>query len=126
MSQAIDFLQTHWLPSALALAGVCCVLGVLVIRRRQRRWSAALGVFAAALALLSLGGFCIHPAVGFWLGLGAIAGLFLLLFLMVLTGAWWSPLAWSLIAIGVLGAGGIAAGPVSEDLAEAYRFVRNL
>src|SRR5262249_30592766 len=126
MTQPIEFLQTHWLPSTLAGFALCCALAVLRVRRRRQRWSAPLLVVASAALLLALGGFFETPAFGFWLGIGSVAGFFLLIFVMVLTGFWSVPVAWIVAAVGILGLGGYGSGPVSEGLEEAYRFVRNL
>jgi uncharacterized membrane protein len=126
MTQALDYVQTRWLPSALLLLALLAVAIALIVRRRQQRWSAPLLVLVAALAAPGLGGAFVPSAIGFWLGIGSLAGLFVLVFVMVLSGRWWAPLAWIVAAVGVLGLGGYAASPASEGLAEAFRFVRNL
>src|SRR5262249_4390449 len=81
---------------------------------------------AFASALLGIGGLLVPAEYGFWIIIAALAGLFLLLFVMVLIGQWSAPLAWIVAAVGVLGLGSFAAQPVGDALGEAARFVRNL
>jgi uncharacterized membrane protein len=126
MPSAIELVRAHWFPSVLSLLAIVCALIAVVIRRRQRRWSALSIVSAAVLALLGLGGYSILPPVGLWLGIGSLGVLFLLLFLMVLTGSWSRPIAWCIAAVGVLGLGAILTAPASEALEQAARFVMNL
>jgi uncharacterized membrane protein len=126
MNSAIDFLAGHWLQSALAALAAVALSAVSVVCLRQRRWPTSLVVLAGALALLALGGFAVLPEVGLWLCIAALAALFILLFVMILTGQWSPQLAWAVAAVGVLGVGSLAAQPATAGLEEAYRFVRNL
>jgi uncharacterized membrane protein len=126
MDQAIDFLQSHWLASALLLLALVGALLMLLIRLRVSRWSLSVAILSGTLALFGLGGLFIATTYGFWLAIAALAVLSLMVFTMALTGYWWAPLAWVVASVAIVGAGGYGAGPVGEGLAEAYRFVRNL
>src|SRR5262249_18000172 len=90
------------------------------------RWPALFVVLTGALATFALGGLAVLPECGFWLGIACLAGLFLLLFVMILSGQWSPHLAWAVAAVAAIGLGSRTAQPASAGLEEAYRFLRNL
>lgn len=126
MIQPFEFLETRWLASVLIVLALMGGIALLGVRIRAVRWSFPLIVLSGASALLGIGGLSVPPAYAFWIAIAAVACLFLMLLVMVLSSYWWAPLAWVAAAVALVGVGDLGAGPIGDDLAEAYRFVRNL
>src|SRR5262245_43270502 len=103
MTSAIDFLKEHWLPAALAALAIFVLSATLVVRQRNQRWPAPVLALAGVLAMLALGGLAVHSEYGSWLCIASLAGLFLLVLVMILSGQWSPWLAWIVAAIGVVG-----------------------
>src|SRR5688500_5960597 len=109
------FLTSHWL--AAVVLGVALVFLVMGRFRRNTVWL----WFAGGLGLVAFGGLTLLPAWSVWLLAGA-GSLFVLLFtILLISGAWWPPLAWLGAAAIGLGLGGLSLEPAGRLLAEAAR-----
>src|SRR5262245_28793111 len=112
MIQPLDFLETRWLASVLVVLALIGGIGVLWVRIRAARWSHPLAVFTGASVFLGIGGLFVPPGYAFWIALAAVACLFSMVLVMVLSSYWWAPLAWVAAAVALVGAGGIGVGPI--------------
>src|SRR5947209_1890767 len=121
MNHALDFLAAHWFPT-LFLAGALAVLLLLQFLRRRRPGSVMpVALLGGALALLGLGGLLLPPAWAWWLFLAAVVVLFSMAVALVLSGAWWRPLAYAAAGLALLAIGGLWLEGAGQGLAEAGR-----
>ncbi len=134
MNRAIEILSAHGFAGLMAV--VALVLGALALRQRQRAgsWSGWLLVPAAGCLLAGLGsevlpaprpddGFLSWPAL-----LAAAVGLVLFgkVLALLLTGAWWRPLAWVAGAAGAFALGGWFGRSLGRGAVEAGRSLASL
>jgi hypothetical protein len=115
MDSASHFLAEHWL--AAALLGLA-IVGLL---RRLLRRQGGLPLVLLALVLVALGAFFLPPGWAGRLGIVAAGVLFFMLLTVVVSGAWWAPLAWIAAVALLLAAGGLWINPVGEALIEFAR-----
>src|SRR5207244_8047700 len=113
------YFADHWFAFVL-LGGAAC-LGVWLIAswQRQKAWSRPIVLPAAAFALAGIGGLALAPSWGLWIGLGALAVLFTMALIVVVTSRWWAPVAFAATAAAFLGLGGAATPTISRGLIEA-------
>jgi uncharacterized membrane protein len=113
------FFADHWF--ALVLLALAGALGVwlLIVWQRHKVWSLPILLPASALALTGIGGLVLPSGWGLLLGLGALAVLFVMLLLVVVTSRWWAPAGFAVAAIAFLGLGGACTESVSQGLIEA-------
>src|SRR3989442_6021416 len=106
----MDYLAAHWL--ALILTGIGLVLGGLsVLRRPEAFWMLPGFVIGAGLFLLGVGDLGTSLAsvlfgdswpwreIALWVAAVALVALLVKLIVVVTTGEWLVPLAWSVAAI---------------------------
>src|SRR6516162_6450149 len=112
------FFTDNWF--AFVLLALASVLGVwlLMAWQRKKTWSLPILLPASALALTGIGGLVLPSGWGLWLGLGALAVLFVMLLLVVVTSRWWAPAGYAIAAIGFLGLGGACTQALSQGLIE--------
>jgi uncharacterized membrane protein len=117
MNPALDYLVAHWLALALVVGGVGW--GAILLWRRRRV------SFAAALVLAGVGGLLLPTSAGAWVAGLALATLFLMVSVVVLTGRWWAPLGYVAGAAVLVGLGAWA-GPLGRAVVRAGRFLSSL
>src|SRR5216684_6264990 len=120
------FFADHWF--ALVLLALAGALGawLLIIWQRQKSWSLPILLPASALALTGIGGLLLPSGWGLLLGLGALAVLFVMLLLVVVTSRWWAPAGYAIAAIGFLGLGAACTQAISQGLIEAGTMLTRL
>src|SRR5579872_1901141 len=124
MNHALDFLAERWLGSGFVVGALAALFAIALLRRRLGTWSLPLAAVAGAVGAVGVGGLGVPASWGWWvLGAGALvlAGM---LALLLLTGAWWPPLAWASAAVALIGAGALWTHPAGEGLAELARNLR--
>src|SRR5262245_29522357 len=126
MNQVRELVTTHWFAAVLLAAALLPAALLGLLRQRRGTWAMPLVLLTPALALLGLGGLFAGPTLALWLAVGALVVLFVMLFVVVLTGHWWAPLGYAVAAVALVGAGGLCADAVGAGLAEAGSFVWNL
>src|SRR5262249_55440727 len=117
MAAFLYFLAAHWLPAAVAGAGVVLALA----RWRRRPTAAPLLVLAAALGLAGAGGLTLPPEWGGWVLAGAAGAFGLMLVVLLVSGAWWAPLAWAVAAAACVGFGAWTLPATGAALVEGAR-----
>jgi uncharacterized membrane protein/Mg-chelatase subunit ChlD len=118
MKEALDFLATHWLAALLGGVGL-----VLLLAGLRRRGLQAGGI---ALGLLALGGLALPAGPAGWLAVAAGSALFVMLFVLVLTGSWSARAASTALALALVGVGGLGLAAAGESLAGAGRALRGV
>jgi uncharacterized membrane protein len=126
MERLSHFLGANWF--GLVLLAVGAVLGALLLTGHARRktWSLPLLLTGAAFALLGLGGLVLPVEVGLWLGGAALAVLFGMLLVVIITGQWWAPLGYAVGALALLGIGGAGVALAGDGLREVGRLAISL
>jgi uncharacterized membrane protein len=125
MDQSLHFLLTH------AFSGVClsvaAILAVVLLIKhwRQAVWSTPLIVLGSAFALTGLGSLVLPHSWAWWVAGAALATLFVMLLVLVLTERWWAPLGYTVGGLLLLGLGSAAAIRLSEGLAEMAKELRS-
>jgi uncharacterized membrane protein len=119
MDAALDYLRDYWLVLLLLLSAVG--LAVFVGQRSWRR-----PLLPAALALLGAGNLALSTGPAFWVAAAALAILFGMLLILILTGGWWAPLGYAVAAALLLGLGGLCIPTVSRELVQFYFLLRSL
>lgn len=112
--------------STLALALAVIVGVALLWKARRSGWSLLTALTAAAFALLGVGGLTLPGGWAGWALSGAALSLLLMLVVLISTGHWWRPLAWSVAVVALLGLGGVLNGPISDGMLETTRALRGL
>ena len=82
MDRLLDLLAPHWFALSLVAVALLLGLGLLLARRRQKRWSLGLIIAAAAFFTAGLGGLILDATAGMWVAGGA-AGVLAVLFFWV-------------------------------------------
>ncbi len=132
MERLTALLGTYWLCVLLLI--VAAWIGVRVYRRLQSGAdiSRPLAGFAIALALLAIGAL-IPPLLGrlqlltdatawaWWLAAAPLAGLFVALLVLILSGRWSAKLACGLAAAACLGLGGAALADIGRESTDLFR-----
>jgi uncharacterized membrane protein len=126
MGRLSDLLSTHWFVFSLFAAGLLAAGFSLFRQRRFGRHSLGLLVLAAALGLLGVGGLAVSDFWGLCVASFALGALLLMFVVMLLSGKWWPPLAWTLAALCVIGLGGAITQSANESLTDAYGSLRTL
>src|SRR5689334_21341726 len=121
MNRLLDSLATHWLPAALLAVALVALALVGLLRRRLGARSYALAVLAGGAGVAALGGLLLPPLYGFWLGNAAVLVLAVMALVLVLSGAWWRPLAWAVAAVALFALGSSWLGWLGQVLAEGGR-----
>jgi uncharacterized membrane protein/Mg-chelatase subunit ChlD len=125
MDQTLLLLSRHGL-GGLCLAVAAVLGGVLLIkRRRQTAWSIPLLVLGSAFALAGMGGLFLPHSWGWWVAGAALAILFVMLLVLVLTEHWWAPLGYAAGGLLLLGLGSAGAVRLSEALVETVKDLRS-
>src|SRR6266852_6036139 len=120
------YFANHWFAFLLLVLAGCLGAGALVIWQWRTTWSLGLLLPAAALALAGIGGLTLPPSWGLWIGLGALAILFIMALIVVVTSRWWAPLGFAAGALVFLGLGGAVTVGVSQGLIEAGKTLTRL
>jgi uncharacterized membrane protein len=125
MERFLHYLATFGFSTGLLLIAV--VLGAIVLRQwRRGSRRIGLGVLSAACFLAGLGGLLPPGAWLWWTGAGALAVLFAMLAVLILTEHWWAPLGYAVGVIFLLALGGLVGAPTSKALAEGLRVLSSL
>lgn len=117
MDQLVHHLATHWFGGLLL--GVALVIGLVLLWRRRAARSVPLVVVGTTLAVAGMGGLILPPEFGMWVSIVALAALFVMFVVVLLSGHWWAPFGYTAGGVLVLGLGGFATVAVSQALAEA-------
>jgi uncharacterized membrane protein len=120
MDSVFHFLAAHWLAAAV-LTIALAIAGRRALARRR-----GLPYLAAVFALVAAGALVLPAREASWVGLGSLSVLFLMCVAVLLTGAWWPPLAWIAAAAVLLAAGGLSLNRAGEALIEAGRSLRSV
>jgi uncharacterized membrane protein len=115
MEAASQFLAEHW------FAATIFVLAVVGLLRWLVRGRPGLPLASAALGLIALGAVLLPPAWSPQVGMVAAGVLFVMVLVLVVTGAWWAPLAWLAAVAILLAVGGMGVDAAGRSLAEAAR-----
>jgi uncharacterized membrane protein len=126
MHGILDVLAEHWFSFLLLAIAVVLGVSLLNVWRRRGEWSLLLLLTGSAVALLSVGGLALPATWGVWLAGAALALLFVMLLLVIITGSWSAPLGYAVGAVLLLGLGGAASGTVAQGLAEAGKLLQSL
>src|SRR5262245_24039164 len=126
MNRVLDWLTLHWFSGLLLALALALGAALLLLRQRRGSWSVPLLVWAAAFALLGLGGLIVAPGWAVWVMVAAAAALFLMLLVLILSGYWYSPAAAAAGAIVVLAFGGLVGRAAGDALAEGWKVVRGV
>ncbi|MBV9123271.1 MAG: hypothetical protein JO112_07940, partial [Planctomycetes bacterium] len=136
MDLLLQFLIHH--SFGLLLLAAALVLGlVLLLRLRRGRWSLALLLLSTSCTLMGLGGLAGPGWVALhfpgnwslwagWLVGSALAALFVMLVVVVLTGHWSARLGFTMGGLLLFGLGGLCEQAVSQGLAEGVRTLARL
>lgn len=118
------YLQSHWL--ALLLLGIAGLWLVLCALRRSRLLTPAL-VPIAGLMVLGVGGTgFLGSDAAMWLAIASATMLFAMLVFVVVSGQWWAPAGYALLAILLVGIGGWGLPLATRGVNEAAVFVSTL
>src|SRR5262245_56157853 len=109
MNPLTEQLRVHWFAATLLVLSLFTATSMLVGHRRSATWSLPLGLLTAGLALFGVGGLLRGSPLAWWLAAGSVTLLFLLVFIMVLTGYWSRLLGYALLGMLVAGVGGMLA-----------------
>src|SRR5260370_834916 len=112
MNRIQDWLMTHWFAATLVGAALLLGIALLFLRRRRGTWSVPLLATGGLVGLLGIGGLVLPllpPAIGLYALLAAVAFLVVMFAVLVVTGHWYAPVAWSTAIVLALAAGGLAA-----------------
>jgi uncharacterized membrane protein len=120
------FFANHWFAFLLLVLAGGLGVGALVLWQRRNTWSPGLLLPAAALALMGIGGLTLPPSWGLGIGLGALAVLFAMVLIVVVTSRWWALLGFAAGALAFWGLGGATTQAISQGLIEAGRTVTRL
>jgi hypothetical protein len=120
MESAFHFLAAHWL-AAVVFAIALAVAGKRLLRRRRD-----LPLLPATLALVAAGALLLPAREAWWVGVGAAGVLFLMLVAVLLSGAWWPPLAWIAAAALLVAAGGLWLNRAGDAFVEMGRSLRSV
>src|SRR5947209_2656579 len=88
MPGALGFRRDHWVTVLLLATALVLGAALLHVWRRRREWSLALLMSASALALLGVGGLVLPAGWALWLAVAMLAFLFIMLLVVITTGAW--------------------------------------
>jgi hypothetical protein len=126
MNPLLDYLARNWLALVVLLAGVLALLAVLVRRRQlQRRMTLAV-LPGAALVIAAVGALILPQGWALWIALAGIVGVFIAVFLLLITG-WWSRSAgWAVGAVSALGLGGLCLPTLAGWLWDGARNLTSL
>jgi uncharacterized membrane protein len=126
MSQVWDFLATHWFAGVLVVLALLPGGLLLVLRQQRGNWPLGLLLLTALLGLAGVGGFLLPPWLGLIVALAALGVLLAMFLVLLLTGAWWAPLAAVAAAAIVLGLGGLVETATGAWLVEAFKLLRGV
>jgi uncharacterized membrane protein len=126
MGRLSNLLSTHWFVFSLFAAGLLAAGFSLFRQQRTGRHSFSLLLLASTLGLLGVGGLAVSDFWGLCVASVAVGALLLTFVVMLLSGKWWPPLAWTLAALCVIGLGGAITSTASEMLTDAYGSLRTL
>jgi hypothetical protein len=118
MRGLLEFAKDHWLSVLFLIVAVLFAARLLIVRARKRVWSGRVILGCASFLLVSLGGFFVVRDWSIWLGGTALVTLFVMLVVVVTTGSWWAPLAYTAGAVLLLSLGGVFSGPAQEGAVE--------
>jgi uncharacterized membrane protein len=115
MNFAVHFLAAHWLAIAVLVFALILSVRRLLLRR------AGLPLVITAFALPAIGALLLPSSWAWWVGIASASVLFILVVILLLSGAWWAPLAWIVAVTLLLAVGGLWINPAGDALAEAAR-----
>src|SRR5438105_1288470 len=126
MNDLSEFLSGRWLGLICLVCG--CALGIRAGFVWMRRGTIAITPALAAGSFLSLaiGGLGVPGEWAFWLALAALAALFIMVIVLVITGAWSSRLGYAFGGLLLAGIGGFALSPVGNWLVDNGKMLRGL
>src|SRR5207244_12391711 len=110
------FIANHWFAFVLLVLAGGLGAGALVLWQRRTTWFLGLLLPAAALALAGIGGLTLPPSWGLWIGLGALAILFIMALIVGVTSRWLAPLGFAATGLLFLGLGGAVTVGASHGL----------
>jgi uncharacterized membrane protein len=119
MKGPIDLLAEHGLSILLLATALVLGTSLLIVRRRRGAWSLPLLLLSSAFALVGAGGLALPFTWALWLAGAMLALLFVMLLLVITTGAWSAALGYGIGALLLLGLGGAGNHAVAQGLTEA-------
>ena len=126
MNDTFDLLTEHWLSLVLLVFTLVLAMRACVVWMRRRRWQIAPCMLAASFLCLAIGELLIPAGWAFWIGVAALATLFVMTVVLVISGGWSAYLGYAAGAGILLGLGGTAVGPIGGWLAEAGKSLKGL
>src|SRR5262249_41479256 len=113
---------------SLFLLFVSLLLGIraAVVWRRIGHPSNACATLAALLLCLCIGDLLFPPDWAFWLSVVSLAGIFVMVIVLIITGGWSAYFGCSLGVLLFLGIGGMVLSPLSRGLVEAGKVMAGL
>jgi Mg-chelatase subunit ChlD/uncharacterized membrane protein len=129
MMQALtSFISTHWFAAVLLGVFVAAVVAAVLSRRLLAIWFQPLLVLLGGGVFLAVGGLALAaaPQASFWLFVTALAFVFCMLLVLILSGMWSRWLAYGVGALFMFALGGVALPTTSRGLVDTARSVRTL
>jgi uncharacterized membrane protein len=120
------FLTDHWF--AALPGGAALLLAVLILFQHlgHRNLSRPILLLASALALICLGGFLLSPHLAWWIASVALAILFFMLLVLVITGHWWAIGGYVVGSIALAALGGISTESLSQGMVDVAKMLARL
>jgi len=117
MSRAVDFLSTNWFAAFLVILALLLIAIISALGYSRKRPVFGWLVLSLFMGLLGAGGLLLPADWAALLGLGAVLVLFGMVVALLLTTRWWTLLAWTTLAVGLLSLGGIGTEKAGEFFA---------
>src|SRR5947209_9752679 len=116
MSRAVEYLSTNWLAAFLVVLALLLLAILSTTGYSRKRRAFGWLTFAACAGLLGAGGLILSADWAVWLSLAAVLVFFGMVAVLLLTTRWWTLLAWTTLAIGLLSLGGMGSAKTGEFL----------
>jgi uncharacterized membrane protein len=126
MDDAREFLVGHWLSLVLVIPLLLLGLRAVLGWRQKGRFPLAPALLAGSLSCLVIGDLALPPQWAFWLGAGALAAIFVMVLVLLVTAAWSAHLGFILGAAILIGVGGATLGPIGAWLIDFGKTIFSL
>src|SRR5215831_9075259 len=95
MNRATEFLTANWFSLFLFVLALTSGAMLLFLRQRRRNWSLGLILLGSLLAAAAVGGLVLPFEWGLWLSAAVLGVLFIMLLVVIITGAWSAPVGYT-------------------------------